>query len=133
MQLIINTEDLTDVDKAVLSLLLGGDTPSAEPEAKPKARATAKAVYEAEEEEAPAPKASAKKTRKAPEPEPEEAEEDDEADDDAPTRAQAVDRATELISSGKAAQVKAALKSVGASRVSDVADDRIADFMEAMS
>lgn len=118
---------LSDDDRDLLRLLAGGAAPAAAAEKAPSAP----------EKAAPAPrKASAKKPAKVAEPEPEDVEED--VEEDAPaaadvTREDVVARATELVSSGKAAQVKAALKSVGAGRVSDVEDDDLATLMDALS
>ena len=118
------TETLSEADRALLHALLGDGKAAATPP-EPKAEKPVSAPK----------KAAAKKSTPKPAPEPEEAEEDDEdvLGTDAPTRADAVARATELVSSGKAAQVKAALNSVGAKRVSEVADEDIASFMDALS
>jgi len=82
---------------------------------------------------APAPKkAAAKKTaaKADPEPEPEEAEEETEAESNGPTLEQAVERATELVSEGRAADVKGALAKFNVRRVSELAEDQVAEFLE---
>lgn len=84
---------------------------------------------------APAKKAAAKK----PEPEPE-AEADEEVveaeiveDDDDALMEQAVQKATKLVSDGKASEVKAALEKAGARRVSELkGGDNIRKFLEAL-
>jgi phage protein D len=51
-------------------------------------------------------------------------------DDDAPTIADAVELATKLVSDGKKAKVVSALAEVGADRVKNIAEDKIAEFIE---
>lgn len=85
-----------------------------------------------EVEEAPAPKKAAPKKAAlgaaAPEPEPEADE------DEGPTLEQAIEKATELVSEGRAAEVKGALKELGISKkVSELEGDEIAQFLEAVS
>jgi hypothetical protein len=107
MQIIIDTSNLSELDINMLAFLAGQgeeDAPEAdeEPEAKPK------------------------KAKKAdPEPEPEE-------NDEAPTMSDAVAVATQLVSSGEAAKVKAALAEVGAKRVSEMKEEDIPSFLAAL-
>lgn len=132
-----NTEDLTQQDRAVLRVL-AGDAPTFPPppplegevsvtptkddvverttKAKTKTAEQGKAVQEAQT-----------KALVEPEPEPEAANEGDGA-----TMEDAVRVATEYVSSGRAADVKKALNSVGANRVSELGDDDIAGFLTAL-
>jgi hypothetical protein len=98
MQLTIDTENLSTLDRSILQQILGGES------------------------SAPAPAKPAKTAAKpTPTPDPEPAETgDDVVGDDAPTKEQAVARAMELVGEGKAAEVKAALSVVGAKRVSEL-------------
>ena len=48
-------------------------------------------------------------------------------------REQAVQKATELVTSGKSATVREALSALGAKRVSDLADDQLEGFLAAVS
>lgn len=48
-------------------------------------------------------------------------------------REQAVQKATELVTSGKSAAVREALGSLGAKRVSDLADDQLEAFLASLS
>lgn len=124
-----NTDDeLNATDRAVLQALLGNDAPAAkapvaeQPAAKPAAKKATSA----------AKKAAAKPE---PTPEPEEAESADEdllGDDEAPTMADAVELATELVSDGRSADVKAALAEAGAKRVSELKGAGIATFVNTL-
>ena len=53
-----------------------------------------------------------------------------EDDEDAPTLEQAVGRATELISDGKASAVKGVLTSLGVKKVGELPSDKIQDFLD---
>lgn len=113
MQITIDTSvPLSDFDKALISTLLGtpGNTIVTEP-----ARTPAK----------PAPKAPAKP---APEPEVVEEPEEDLIGGEL-TVQDAVDAATTLVNSGQQAKVKAALKAIGADRVSNIPTSKVADFI----
>lgn len=98
----------------------------AEKEAKLKADAEAKEKKVAEEK--------AKAAEEAEESEPEDdgtpAVLEGEDDDDAPTLEQAVGRATELISAGKASAVKGVLTSLGVKKVGELPSDKIQDFLD---
>lgn len=77
-------------------------------------------------DEAPAPATKTKsKAKAAPEPEPEE-------ESTGPTLQDAVDRATELVSDGRAADVKGALANFGVKRVSELEESQVAEFIEAL-
>lgn len=80
-------------------------------------------------EEAPAPapkKAPAKKAKPAPEPEPEE-------EATGVTLEDAVARATELVSEGRAAEVKGALATFDVKRVSELDESQVEAFLEALN
>lgn len=113
MQITIDTNNLTALDKAVLYVLLDDGQPQAPAETEAAKPAPAK---KAAAPAAPAKKAAAAKP--APEPEVEE-DEADEAEAEV-TMEDATKAATKLVSSGDAAKVKAALAKVGAKRVSEI-------------
>jgi hypothetical protein len=117
MQITIDTNNVTELDAAVLRLVLGTDPAPAASKPAPAKAAPAKA--------APAKAAPAKA-------EPEAAPDEDLLGTDGPTMADAVAAATLLVSSGSAAKVKEALASVDAKRVSEVPEDKIAEFIAAL-
>lgn len=123
MQITIDTNNLSELDIAMLAFLA---------EQEP----TAEVAEEPEPEPAPTkPAKAASKPKPEPEPEVEEPAEEPEEDlisGDAPTMSDAVAAATELVSDGKAALVKEALASVGAKRVSELAEGDIAAFLAAL-
>lgn len=142
------TTPLSADDRALLEYVLGGSsTPTAapaeekpEPKARKKPGPKPKKTAEPEGEPAPHPMDDAEETQ---EPEPEEpgaTTEDDDSEDaaesaedgDGATVADAVKLATKLVSSGKSPVVKKALKAVGAKRVSEIGEDDVATFMEAL-
>lgn len=107
MQITIDTNNLSELDKAMLAFLAGD-------------------VEEAEEaEEVSDIPVKAEKPKKA---KPEE----DLVGGDAPTMSDAVAAATALVSEGGAAKVKAALAVVGAKRVSEMAEGDIPAFLAAL-
>ena len=113
---------LTEKDRAILAPILGNIVPIEEP-----APSTAKPARPAK----PAPA----KTKPAPVEEPEVEDEETEDEDllgGEVTLQDAIDRATELVSSGKSAQVKAALAQVGAKRVSDIKPSNLKKFIDAL-
>lgn len=122
MQITIDTNNLSDLDIAMLGFLAGqevdetpDDTPA--PVEPPKATKAPKA------EPKPAPAA-----------EPEPADEDLlGGGDPAPTMSDAIAAATELVSSGGAAKVKAALAEVGVKRVSELPEGDITKFLAALA
>ena len=117
---------LSDADRAVLSALATaglGDLPPA-PAVKP--AQVVKAPAKAPKEEAPAekPKAPAKATKEeAPAEKPK----------DGPTVEDAVARAAELLSEGKADSVKAALATLDISRVSQLKPSQVETFLKELS
>ena len=113
MQITIDTSaPLSDTDKAILALVAG----------------TADTTIVQEPAKAPTP---APKKTPAPKPEPEPEDEDDEdLIGGEPTVQDAIDKATELIGQGKQAKVKAALKAIGADRVSNIPASKAARFLE---
>ena len=120
MQITIDTSNLTDIDRAVLAVLLGDAPVAAAPKPAPAAKAAA-----------PKP-APAKKAEPEPEPEAEDEGEavEPEADDEPEvTMEDATKAATKLVSSGDAAKVKAALTKVGAKRVSEIDEANLAKFV----
>lgn len=127
MQITIDTNNLSDLDRKVLGLLVGGeDTPS-----KPTKAAAEPKKTEPKAKAAPAPEKpveAAPEPEEAPEPEAEEPEEDL-VGGSTVTMKDAVARATELVSSGKSAAVREALAKFNAKRVSDVADEDLAGFV----
>jgi hypothetical protein len=112
VQITIDTNNLSELDINMLAFL-AGSTEEVE-EVEPEAPASAK--------KAPAAK------KAEPEPEPEE----DLVGGDAPTMSDAVAAATQLVSEGGAAKVKAALAVVGAKRVSEMDEAKIPDFLAAL-
>ena len=82
--------------------------------------------------EAPAAKAKAATPKPKPEPVKEEPAEDL-ISGGPDLREQAVQKATELVTSGKSATVREALGTLGAKRVSDLADDQLEAFLAAVS
>lgn len=74
---------------------------------------------------APAKKAAAKAAAAEPEPEPEA--------DGEPTLEDAVARATELVGEGRAAEVKGALAQFDVKRVSELSEDQVPAFLEALN
>lgn len=110
MKIELDTSNLSTLDIQVLNLLFTGQAPPAEPEPKPVKKA-----------------APPKAEPKAAEPSPPPSEEPE-----APTLADAVAAATQLVSTGGAAKVKAALAVVGSKRVSEVAPENIAAFLAAL-
>ena len=118
MQITIDTSNLTDIDRAVLAVLLGDAPVAAAPKPAPAAKAAA-----------PKP-APAKKAEPEPEPEAEgEAVEPEAEDEPEVTMEDATKAATKLVSSGDAAKVKAALTKVGAKRVSEIDEANLAKFV----
>jgi hypothetical protein len=138
MHISINTaEEISELDRQVLSLLAGGATvpvvesspalhsvpdPEPEPEKKPATR-----------------RAPAKKAEPEPEPmaeEPLEEPEDDVLGEDETSDedllALAVKKATEMVADGQAAKVREALDAAGAARVRELNADNVRAFFEAL-
>ena len=113
----------SDTDMAVLQALAGvreiapaKPAPKAAPPAKAEEAPPAKPAPKAAPPAKPAPKAAPPAK----------------AESGAPTLSNAVATATKLVSSGKTSVVKAALETVGAARVSELSEDKIADFLSAL-
>jgi hypothetical protein len=87
----------------------------------------------AEEAPAPAPKKAAPKkaAAKAAEPEPEP--EEEAAEDEGVTLQACIDKATELVSEGRAAEVKGALANLGVKRVGELEESQYEEFFAAIS
>jgi hypothetical protein len=114
MQITLDTNNLSDLDVQILSLIMSSE-PTAE---KPKATTVAKPAA------------------KKPEPEPEaeaEAEAEVEPEADGVSLADAKALASKMVANGEAAKVKAALTKVGAKKVSEVSEDKVAEFHSALS
>lgn len=109
MQITIDTgEDLSNLDILLLRQLLGDEPPVADVSpAKPKAAAKPAAAPEADEDLL--------------------------GGGDAPTMDQAVALATSLVGDGQTAKVKAVLTDLGIKKVTELSEDQIAGFIEALS
>jgi hypothetical protein len=120
MQLHFDTAALTAVDQKIIAALhehFGGS---------PAAAAPAKSAPAAA-----APKAAAKPAAKAePEPEPEAPAE---TATSGATMQDAVDAATDMVANGKAGKVKEVLTSLGVKRVSELSEDQIQAFLDAVN
>lgn len=144
MHISINTaEEISDLDRQVLGLLAGGsfvlgepgetfdEEQDSEPEPEPVKPAAKKAA---------AKKAAAKKPEPEPEPMAEEPVEEEPEDDedllgeesDEDLLALAVKKATEMVGSGQAAQVREALEAAGAARVRELNADNVREFFKAL-
>ena len=134
MHITINTaEEISDLDRSILSMLIGGELVVAE------------ADEIVEPKKAPAKKAPAKKAGPKPEPEPEpmaeepveepveEDVDDAEEQSDEDLLALAVKKATEMVGGGEAAKVREALDAAGASRVRELNKDNVREFFKALS
>ena len=145
MHIAFNTEELSELDRRVLSAVLGDapaptKTQAAPAPVKTEERVTATAPQPKKAAPKPAPKAEPVEEKVAePIAEPESEPVGDEADEDlvggeeGPSRADVVALATKLVSSGGAPKVKDALASVGAKRVSEVTDDKLAELFAALA
>lgn len=140
MQITLNTENLTELDRKVLALIGANGNVSAKVivsgDIKPSSRKTPV-------EKATKPEPAEKETKPKPEPKPEPVAEPDEVPAEEPetapantsevTMSDAVEAATRLVSDGKSTVVRAALKSVGASRVGKIPADKIDEFLAALN
>jgi hypothetical protein len=115
VQITIDTNNLSDLDIAMLAFLAGQTEENGE-EAEP----------ETEPAKAPAAKKAAPAKKAEPEPE------EDLVGGDGPTMSDAVAAATKMVSEGGAAKVKEALAVVGAKRVSEMAESDIPAFFAAL-
>ena len=139
IQITIDTTTLTTEDAAVLAALLPGVKPAATetlktpaPVAKPVAKATPAAKPVAKPVARPAAKATPVEEPVAEEEPAIEEQEEDVVGVAAPTMADAVERASKLVSQNKTAGVKAALTDIGVRRVSELKDDQIKEFLDAV-
>ena len=133
MKIIIDTACLSELDINMLSFLAENGVVS-EPEAEEPVVETPKPVKTTKAKTEPKAEPVVEAEPETPAEEPEEDLIDAPEDDgDAPTMSDAVAAATELVSSGNAAQVKAALAKVGdVKRVSELKDDQIKTFLDAL-
>ena len=128
MQITIDTNNLSELDIAMLAFLADqGETaeqedPSPAPveTAKPKTATKTKAAAVAED----LPEAVAASS---------EPEDEDLVGGSAPTMSDAIAAATELVSNGGAAKVKKALAAVNVKKVSELPEEDIAKFLEALA
>lgn len=147
----VDTNDLTETDRAILSALADAGSDRKEPGDTPgrviqmaDAKAAQAKGKDDDTESTPAPtrsrtrKAAAKATAPAPEPQEDdtdadEADEDLLGDEEKPVLDRAVDRATELVAAQKGAAVKAALKKVKATKVREMDDSQAEKFLAALA
>lgn len=125
----IDFDSSDPADNAALSRLFGVVT-------SPVVSVTTAVAEEPVKAPAPAPKAAAKpKATPKAEPVVETPAEDDllGGSDPAALREQAVQKATELVTSGQSAKVREALTGFGVKRVSDLADDQLEGFLEVVA
>lgn len=135
MQITINTDQpLSDKDRTILTLLLGDAS-------KPNVTAVQEPakVMPLKPSSAPAKKATASPAKKAEaEPTPslvedvKPAEDEDLLGDDTLTKDDIIARAVKFVDAGRAQELKAALATVGASRVKDVKPTNYAAFLQAL-
>lgn len=120
MQIVIDTESLTEADVQILGVLVKQyeKTDEAEPE-KPKA-AAAKAAPVIDKKAAAAPP-----VKEEPEPQ---TETEEDVLGGGPSLQDAIKRATDMVAAGKIAHVKAALAAVGAAKVSQLPEDKVSEF-----
>ena len=149
MRLVIDdTDNLSELDKDILALVLGEElveveeapAQSAAEIMKTEAAAVSKKAAEAKAKPKPKPepKPEPEPEPMAEEPLPEEDEDDEEpAEDDGTSDedllALAVKKATEMVGSGEAAKVREALDAAGASRVRELNKDNVREFFKALS
>jgi len=138
MHISINTaEDISDLDRQILGLLIGGTPAPGEVEEKTEPAKPEPAKKAAAKKPAPKPEPIAEEPVE--EPEDEEVEEEEVEEDDADEQsdedllALAVKKATEMVSSGGAAKVREALDAAGASRVRELNKDNVREFFKALS
>lgn len=124
-----NTEDLSVLDKQVLAVLAGGNSAPA-PVADKAAEAAARVA--AATKTTPAKKTAAAKPDPEPEPEVEEEPVAEETDGEAKTLEDAKAIAMDLVANGGAPKVKAALKVVGAAKVTEMDESDVPAFLAAL-
>lgn len=148
MRLVIDdTDNLSEMDKDILYLVLGEEfTETEEAPAQPaaevmkkEAAAVSKKATEAKAKAKPEPKPKPEPEPEpmAEEPLPEEDEVEEEPEDDGMSDEDllelAVKKATEMVGSGDAAKVREALDAAGASRVRELNKDNVREFFKALS
>ena len=126
MQITIDTHNITDSDRALLASLLG-TAPTPARSAKP-----AKSTMFPEPTEPERVAATAPVAKEAGD-DPADAVTPAEPEPEAPTMADALAAATQAVSSGGSARVKAALVSVDSKRVSEMKVEDISAFLAALS
>lgn len=150
MRLVIDdTDNLSELDKDILALVLGEELVEVEEAPAPSAAGVMKKEAAAVSKKAAEAKAKAK-TKPEPEPEPmaeeplpdepvdvdadvEEEEDEDDGMSDEDLLELAVKKATEMVGSGEAAKVREALDAAGASRVRELNKDNVREFFKALS
>lgn len=125
MQITIDTNNLSDLDIAMLSFLAGQEA-----ESEPVAAAVEDPAVEAKVVGKKAPAKAAPAPEPQPEPEPEV--EEDLLGGTGPTLSDAIARATTLVSEGGTAKVKAALAALGVAKVSGMTEDQVPAFFAAL-
>lgn len=127
MHISVNTDEpLSDLDKQILAVLAG--TTSTVPIADKASEAAARVAAAAAKTAAAAP---AKKTAAAPAPEPDpepEPEEEDLVGGTTRTKDEAIAYATNLVANGGASKVRAALKEIGAAKVTEMDESDVEKF-----
>lgn len=143
MRLVIDdTDNLSEMDKDILYLVLGEEFTEveeapAQPAAevmKKEAAAVSKKATEAKAKAKPEPEPEPEPMAEEPLPEePEEEPADDDGTSDEDLLELAVKKATEMVGSGDAAKVREALDAAGASRVRELNKDNVREFFKALS
>lgn len=123
MHISVNTDEpLSDLDKQILAVLAG--TTSTVPIADKASEAAAR-VAAAAAKTTPAKKTAA---APAPDPEPEPEEEEDLVGGTTRTKDEAIAYATNLVANGGASKVRAALKEIGAAKVTEMDESDVEKF-----
>lgn len=117
MQITIDTDNITERDRAILSSLLGVE--AAQPKKAESAKVAEKILNSNKKDVNPDADAQAAA--------------EDEKPSDGPTMEDAVAAATKFISKGEKEKVRAVLKSVGVEKVSELSEENIADFLAGLS
>lgn len=139
MQITIDTQNLSELDYKILSLL--GDfanspaedvkTVAAPAEKPPVKKAAAKKKPEPEPE--PEPDPAAEEPLPEEEVEEDEVEVDEDGDSDEDLLVLATQKATKMVEDGKAAKVREALNAAGANRVRELNTSNVREFFKALS
>lgn len=132
MHISIDTTDpVSDLDRSILTLIMGGELPQAAPEPVSKKTALARKPAPAPEPEPMAEEPLPEEEQEAEEDEVEEDDADEQSDED--LLALAVKKATEMVAGGDAAKVREALDAAGASRVRELNKENVREFFKALS